>query len=155
MIMRRFYTGVTAHPKLIFICFGIVFVICMCCQQFISVNYDMNDYLPSDSASTKAIDTMEEEFDGGIPNMRVMVKDVTIPEALQYKEKIAAADGVTDILWLDDSEDVTQPLDSMDADTVEQYYKDKSALFTVTVSADKRIEACEAVREIIGDDNAM
>ncbi len=155
MTMRRFYTGVTAHPKLIFICFGIAFVICMCCQQFISVNYDMNDYLPSDSASTKAIDTMEEEFDGGIPNMRVMVKDVTIPEALEYKEKIAAADGVTDILWLDDSEDVTQPLDSMDSDTVEQYYRDKSALFTVTVSADKRIEACEAVREIIGDDNAM
>ncbi len=153
--MKRFYTSVTRHPRLIFICFALAFTVCLFCKQFISVNYDMNDYLPSDSASTSALDTMEKEFDGGIPNMRVMVKDVTVPEALEYKAEIAAVDGVTDVVWLDDSEDIDQPLESIDTDTVEQYYKDNSALFTVTVGKDKRIEACEAVREIIGDDNSM
>ena len=42
---------------------------------------------PSDSASTVALDTMSEEYDGGIPNARIMVENVTIPEALEYKKK--------------------------------------------------------------------
>lgn len=37
---------------------------------------------------------MEKEYDQDVPNMRVMIKDVTIPEALKYKAKIAAVEGV-------------------------------------------------------------
>lgn len=40
---------------------------------------------------------MGEEFDGGITNARVMVKDVTIPEALECKEKLEAVEGVSDV----------------------------------------------------------
>lgn len=40
---------------------------------------------------------MEEEFDGGIPNTRVMIKDVTIPQALQYKEELKKVDGVQEL----------------------------------------------------------
>ena len=42
-------------------------------QKFVSVNYDMNSYLPEDSPSTVALDVMEDEFDGGIPNARVLI----------------------------------------------------------------------------------
>ena len=44
---------------------------------------------------------------GGIPDARVMIKDVTIPEALEYKEKLKAVDGVTDVIWLDDAASVS------------------------------------------------
>lgn len=57
-------------------------------DKFVSVNYDMNDYLPESSPSTVALDLMDQEFDGGVPNARVMVADVTVPEALAYKEQI-------------------------------------------------------------------
>ena len=98
---------------------------------------------------------MSEEYDGGISDARVMVENVTIPEALEYKEKILAVDGVTDITWLDDVVDIHQPLEYMDADTVDTYYRDSAALFSVTITEEKRIDACSAIREIIGDDNAM
>ena len=51
-------------------------------QKFVSVNYDMNSYLPEDSPSTVALDVMEDEFDGGIPNARVLIYNVTVPEEM-------------------------------------------------------------------------
>lgn len=38
---------------------------------------------------------------------------------------------------------------------LETYYKDGSALFSVTIAKEKRITAVDAIRQIIGDDNAM
>ena len=153
--MTKFYKHIVNHQKLILAVFLILFMVCLGCKQFVAVNYDMNDYLPEKSSSTVALDLMDQEYDGGIPNARVMVQNVTVPEALEYKEKLLAVDGVTDVTWLDDVASVTVPLETLDIDTVESYYKDGNALFSVTIAEDKRIEAVDAIREIIGDDNAM
>ena len=115
----------------------------------------MNEYLPEDSASTVALNLMNEEFDGGVPNARVMVKDVTVPEALEYKDRIEQVDGVTDVAWLDDVVSVDVPLETQDKETVENYYKDGNALFSVTIDKAKRVDAVNDIRKIIGDDNAM
>lgn len=153
--MRKFYGWVVNHTKFIMCLYAAAFVICAICHNFVSVDYDMNDYLPEDSASTVALDLMEEEFDGGVPNARVMVKNVSIPEALEYKSQIEQVDGVTDVTWLDDSVSVDEPLETMDSDVVETYYKDGNALFSVTIEEEKRVEAVNDIRKIIGEDNAM
>lgn len=153
--MEKFYRWIIEHSRVVMITFAVAFVVCGICSQFVAVDYDMNDYLPEDSASTVALDLMDEEFSGGVPNARVMVKDVTIPEALEYKEKIKAVDGVTDVTWLDDAESTNIPLEAMDKDTVESYYVDGNALFSVTIEEEKRVQAVSDIREIIGDDNAM
>ena len=98
---------------------------------------------------------MQEEFEGGIPNARVMITDVTIPQALKYKEQIENVEGVTEVSWLDDSVDITTPLAVLDSEVVENYYKDNTALFSVTIDEDYRISAVDAIREIIGENNAM
>lgn len=153
--MKRFYQKITNHPKLILTGFGLLLLVCAACRPFIAVNYDMNDYLPPDSASTVALETMEQEYEGGIPNARVMLENVSVPQTLAYKARIAAVEGVTDITWLDDAASVTQPLSFMDADTLDTYYKDGNALFSVTVSEDQRMDALDEIREIIGDEGAM
>ncbi|MFQ7546211.1 MAG: efflux RND transporter permease subunit, partial [Turicibacter sp.] len=107
------------------------------------------------SPSTVSLELMQEEFDGGIPNARIMISDVTIPEALEYKEKLEAVDGVTAVTWLDDVVSIFVPISTLDTDTLETYYKDNNALFTVTIEEDRRIEAVSSIREIIGEDNAM
>lgn len=99
--MKKFYNKVIEHPKIILSFFVLLFFICLISRQLIGVNYDMNDYLPPTSASTKAIEIMEQEYDGGIPNARVMLENVTIPEVLEYKDKISEVDGVSNITWLD------------------------------------------------------
>ena len=154
-MLTKFYRHIVNHTKTIIGIFLILFALCAFCKQFVAVNYDMNDYLPPESASTRALDLMEQEYDGGIPNARVMVQNVSVPEALKYKEKLLAVDGVSDVTWLDDVASVTVPLETLDSNTVETYYKDGNALFSVTIDEDKRIAAVNALRDIIGDDNAM
>lgn len=139
--MRKFYSGVVKYRKLILIVFIAAAIVCGGLKELVAVNYDMNDYLPEDAKSTVALDVMSEEFDGGIPNARVMVKDVTIPEALEYKEKIEAVTGVTNVTWLDDAVDITVPMSNLDTETVENYYKDGAALFSVTIEEESRISA--------------
>lgn len=135
--------------------FTMVFVVCLLLGNLVKVNYDINDYLPESSPSTVSLELMQEEFDGGIPNARIMISDVTIPEALEYKEKLEAVDGVTAVTWLDDVVSIFVPLSTLDTDTLETYYKDNNALFTVTIEEDRRIEAVSSIRELIGEDNAM
>ena len=153
--MRKFYTGIVNHRIWILVLFLLGFAISLVCSQLVAVNYDMTDYLPENTKSTVSMDIMQEEFDGGIPNARVMIQDVTIPEALEYKAKLKAVQGVSDVSWLDDVTDITVPLATLDADSVETYYKDGAALFTVTIEEDYRLSATEDIRRIIGEENAM
>lgn len=153
--MRKFYQQVVKYQRVILTGFLTAFVLCLFCQKLIAVDYDMNDYLPKDSPSTIALETMDTEYAGGIPNARVMIRNVTVPEALSYKEKLSAVDGVTDVTWLDDVASVTQPLDFIPEKTLNAYYKDQNALFSVTIDDDKNLEACNAIRELIGEDNCM
>ena len=153
--MKFFYDKVIKYRKLILITFLVLSVLCALCKPLVSVNYDMNSYLPDDSPSTIALDTMEKEFDGGIPNARVMIRDVTIPEALEYKETLKAIDGVISVTWLDDAIDLKEPLETQETEEVETYYKDNTALFTLTIDEAKNLAAVDDIRERIGDDNAM
>ncbi|MGN0324417.1 MAG: RND family transporter [Oliverpabstia sp.] len=153
--MRKFYSKVVEYPKTIMIFFIALAVTGAILQSFVGVNYDMKDYLPEDSKSTVSLNLMGEEFDGGIPNARVMVKDLSVPEALEYKEKLENCEGVNEVMWLDDAINICEPLEVADSEVVETYYKDNTALYTVTIDEMKKIEAVDAIREVIGDDNAM
>ncbi len=153
--MKQFYEIVVKNRKLILLVFVIATLICLFAKNLVAVNYDINDYLPEDSSSTISINKMEEEFDGGIPNARILIHDVTIPEALNYKQKLQDIDGIDEVTWLDDTVDITEPIETINKDTIETYYKDNNALLTVTINEDKRINAVAAIRDLIGDDNAL
>lgn len=153
--MRKFYSIVVRKRKTVICFFLILSIISFFMKNMVSVDYDINDYLPDDSPSTVAINVLKQEFEGGIPNARVMVSDVTIPQALDYKEKLEAIDGVSAVTWLDDSVDITTPFDNLDGKVVETYYKDNTALFTVTIEEDKRIEAVAEIEDLVGEDNAI
>lgn len=153
--MEKFYGGVIRFRKWIMAVFLALVVVCLYWKQFISVNYDINDYLPDDTPSTVALEVMDQEFDGAIPNARVMVKDVTKKEALEYKEKLEQVEGVLSVMWLDDTSLSDMPLEMYDEDTLETYYKDGAALFTLTIGEEAINSAVLAIREVIGDENAM
>ena len=153
--MRKFYSWVVRNPKKILVLFFLLAIAGAILQNLVEVNYDMTDYLPEDSHSTVSLDLMNEEFDGGIPNARVMIKDMSIAEALEYKEKLKNCEGVTDVIWLDDSVSIYQPLEIADTDVVETYYKDHTALFTVTVDEDDTVATVDRIRALIGENNAM
>lgn len=153
--MRKFYTGVVRRRNTVLVTFVILAILCFFLEKLVYVNYDINDYLPEGTHSTVSLETMDQEFSGGIPNARVMVRDLTIPQALEYKKLLREVEGVTAVTWLDDSVDITVPLAALDKDTVEAHYKDGVALFSVTIDEEYCISAIDAIREIVGDENAI
>jgi len=118
----------------------------------------MVDYLPKDAQSTTAIQIIKDEFDGEFPNARVMLTNVSIIEALEYKEKIAEIDGVASVSWLDDIIGLdtlkTTPLEFLDASVIKNYYSYNNALMTLSIESGKEIDAVNAIYELIGENNA-
>ena len=153
--MRKLYQAIVNHPRSIITTFILAAVISLFCQSMVEVNYDIKDYLPEESPSTVALDKMEEEFEGGIPNARVMIRDVTVAEALEYKEQLSECTGVIEVMWLDDAANVEQPLETIDEEVAETYYKDGNALFTVTVDENEILDAVDAMDAVVGDRGAM
>lgn len=60
--MKKLYTAVVKGRKKIVLLFLVAVVFCGILMPMVSVNYDINDYLPEDVSSTQAIDLMETEF---------------------------------------------------------------------------------------------
>ncbi len=84
-------------------------------QFFVSVNYNMSEYMPENTPSTKAIEMMEKEFDTPLSNAQVMIRNVSVQEALSYKDMLEEIDGVTDVVWLDQVLDLKTPLEMAEA----------------------------------------
>ena len=82
VLMKRFYTAIVRRRRLVLAVFALAAVLSVFAVRQVKVDYDINDYLPPESPSTTAIEVMNGAFTGGIPNMRVMVRDVTVPQAL-------------------------------------------------------------------------
>ncbi|WP_419865753.1 efflux RND transporter permease subunit [Bacillus dakarensis] len=146
---------IIAHKRTILVAFFIIAIISTVAQFFVSVNYNMVDYLPDDAQSTKALKIMEEEFTASVPDTRVMVKGVSLQEALAIKEELAAIDGVTEVLWLDDVVDLKTPLEMAERETVENYYKDGNALFSISVRSGDEVKITDAIYELIGKNGAI
>lgn len=143
------------HKKIIIIFFVILTAVCSLMSLDVGVNYNLMDYLPDESPSTVALNVMNEQFEKGAPNARIMVPDIEISEAVKYKERMREVEGVKDVTWLDDSVNVFQPTEFIDKDLLEDYYKDKNALFTLTIDEDYESEAIEELREIVGEEAAI
>ena len=79
-MLKRFYTAIVHRRRAVLAAFVLAAVLSVFASRAVQVDYDINDYLPPDSPSTIALEQMSSAFTGGIPNMRVMVRDVTVPQ---------------------------------------------------------------------------
>ncbi|CDQ20678.1 efflux RND transporter permease subunit [Halobacillus karajensis] len=143
------------HKKSIVIIFMIITLLSTVAQFAVSVNYNMVDYLPKDSPSMEAMDLMEDEFDEPVENARVMVKEVSITEALTYKEELESIEGVSQVTWLDDVVDLKVPLEMGNSDTIESYYQNNSALYSLHIDEGYEVEATDEIYQLIGEENAV
>lgn len=149
--------------------FLILTIVMAVCALNVKINYNMQDYLPKDANSTKAIEVMTENFDDTIANANVLIKDVTIEEAKEYKSKLLEIDGVENITWLDSAMDdaslskivtkdgtlATEYLDDTTRQTLEGFYKDKNALFQVTIENGKEKDTVNSISDYVGDKGAL
>ena len=153
--MDRFAGAVIRRRKAVIALFVLAAIACALIFFVVPVNYNMADYLPPNARSTRAIDVLGNEFSQTIPNANVLIRDVSLVEAMEYKGLLAEIEGVSGVTWLDDVADLKIPLRMQDAELVEQYYKDGDALFMVNIDAEMEIAACAAIRDLIGEGNSI
>ena len=149
--MDRFTLFVTKHRTALVVVALVAALLSAVSSLLVSVNYNLADYLPESTESTRALETMNAEFTTAVPNARVMVSDVDLESALDYKTRIEAVDGVDGVLWLDDVTDLAVPLAVQDPAVVEQYYRDGQALFDVTIASGAESEAMAGIYDVIGE----
>lgn len=131
--MRKLTEWLLRHRTATVVVFALLTAGSLLLYPLVQVNYDLSEYLPQDSMTKRAMEEMEESF-GYDAVLRVMVEDVTLSESLDIKETLSQMEGVASVLWLDDVADIRQPLETLDAGTVEQYYRDGAALYQVTLT---------------------
>lgn len=153
--MDAFFRIVLKKRSIVIAVFITFAVLCLILQTGVNINYRLSDYLPKGSVSTIALNEMQREFPGGMQNARVMIKNVSITEAIRYKEQLSEIDGVTSVTWLDDFADIRIPLELMDKEIVQSYYKDGSALFLVAIENAQEVRVIGEIRKITGDSGAI
>ena len=121
---------------------------------FVEVNYDLTEYLPDTAQSGIGLNKMEDEF--GYPGTaRIMLKDVTLYEAKQYKDRMEDVDGVDQILWCDSTVNIYSGEDFIHKEDIEDYYKDGYAVMDVTFkegnTAKSTSAAIDELKAIAGD----
>lgn len=128
-------------------------------SMMVPVNFNMVDYLPDEAQSTTAISIMKDEFGSAMPNASVMIHNVTIQQALDYKDKIAAIDGISSVTWLDDVVGrevlVATPLEFLDSSLLDSYYQDSTALISVAIDSGQEKTAVAELRTLVGTGNAV
>ena len=136
---------------------GIVLsAVCALLMLTVRVNYDLTGYLPDAAPSTRALAVLSESYASGVPNLNVFVPCDSIPEALEYKAAFGELDCVLSVLWLDDTLDVTEPLEMADEDAVKAWYvPGTGALFMLTVDDADYGAALSEIRAVAGEDAAI
>lgn len=123
-------------------------------MMFVNINYDLTEYVPDTADSSIGLDLMEREF--GYPGTaRIMIEDVTLYEAKQYKDKLEAVDGVDQILWCDDTVNIYAGEDFINEEDIRDYYRDGCAVMDVTFTesntSSRTSQAIDAMKAIIGE----
>lgn len=153
--MKSISEKVVKHKKLVIIVFAITIILCAALSKLVSVNYSIVSYLPDDSLSTIALETMNKEFTSAPPNARAMLPEVSIPEAMEYKKLIWEVEGVQEIIWLDDFTNIYQPIEVIDEKILDSYYKDGNALFTIVIKDSESQQAVEDINSILGEQGEL
>ncbi len=153
--MEKIFQFILKHNRAVIIVFVVLSVFCLILSSFVERNYNLVDYLPRDAESTTAFNIMNEEFDKPIQNLRACIEVESVQEAIEIKNKISSLETVIDIMWLDDVVNLSQPIENIDKAISENYYKDNTALYTITIKKGTEIESTNNIRGILGPEGAL
>lgn len=147
------------RKKTVLIIFLIFFILSIIAIGGTKTNYKMTDYLPKEANATQGLDIMTDAFTESLPNLSIMMRDINIQQALEYKKRFRQVEGVEKVFWLDDIVGLKQlqtvPLSFMDPDVVHNYYKEGAGLFSLVITSGKEKIATRALYEVIGEKNHM
>lgn len=146
--MEKLSKLIVKHYKFLFITFIILSILSIISSFGVNISYSMQDYMPEDSISMQNIRKMNQEFDEPVPNLRIAIKGVTIPEVMEYKERLSNLDSIKLIMWIDTFTNPYLPTQMIPEDLRNMYYKDSTALLSVAVESTNSKEALDEIKSL-------
>lgn len=152
-------TGFIVNRKiLIIIIYTALVLISLLSSLGVSVNFNLADYLPEEASSKKAIQILEDEYENN-GSANLFIEGLSISEVTSVKKEIKEIDGVKNAVWLDDVTDINIPLDYINNDLKDNYYKDGYALIQLLFEENdynpNSAKAIIEIEELIGENGVL
>ncbi len=139
--MIRIASFIVDKRMLFFLIYIIMMIFSVFSSNWVKVNNDLADYLPSTTETKQGLEIMDREFTT-FGSAKIMVANISFQDALKLKEEIEDMDGVST---------VTFTTEDADQEDFVQHYNNGSALYNVSFSYsendDRALEALEGVKE--------
>ncbi len=153
-IMLRIAAFVVNKRNAFIVLFAIACIYSLASISKVQVVSELTDYLPETTETRQGLDIMDAEFKT-FGAAKVLVTNITYENALKEARVLEQIKGISDVRFYDwDDED-----GKYDDDELGDYYKDASALFTLTFEEEEDTElsqkAIAQVREQLADYQAF
>ena len=116
-------------------------------------NYDIMSYLPASLNSRQGEAILEEKFNLS-GQAFVVLENTEAWKIRELKSRMEAVEGVKQVLWLDDFEDVNLPLEFMEPQIRDNFISGDSTILLIQFTGNARsgstMLAVEEIREICG-----
>ena len=150
----RFSRAFLRHRHLTIILFAIATVLAALAIPQVKINYSMTDYLPADSPSTRAINTMEDVFGAGVPNVKLYAEGIDQSAAKQLATALGKTEGVDEVMWLGTQVDVDKPLELQDQDLIGDWKTDDGYLYQIVAGEEGGSATIARIRQAAEDAGA-
>ncbi len=98
--MKKIFAFIVKSRLFFLIFWGIFLAGSIFLIPLVKINYDTTKYLPGNSKTLQSLKVMEEEF-GLNGQASIMIEDITISDALFYRQRLSNTDGVLEVIWID------------------------------------------------------
>lgn len=133
--MRKLSSWILRHHKSILLTFIVLSILSAFAMPLVRVNYDNSLYLPPNMETRKSLNKLQETF-GVQGSAQVMISNVSIPQALEWKEKLSQINGIAQVIWLDDAVDIRQAQNYISETALKSWYIEQNALFQLSFTED-------------------
>ncbi|MBM7581954.1 putative RND superfamily exporter protein [Caldicoprobacter guelmensis] len=153
--MAAFSRFVVKHRKAVLVLFLILLIPSVLGILLTRENYDILLYMPGYLNSRQGEEILEKNFNLS-GQAFLVVKDRKMWEIKDMKSRIEAVDGVKDVIWVDDFEDITLPVEFMNPDIRKNFFSGSSTIlqiqFVDSARSESTMRAINKIRKIIDRD---
>ncbi len=128
--------------KAFFVLFLVAFLYCLTTITKVKVEDDLAEYLPETTETRIGVDIMDQEFETH-GSARVLITNVTYDMAYQIAQGLKDIEGISRVMFYDEDDDLYND------QSLEDYYKDSSALMTLSFEEEKETDLSQkAIAEV-------
>lgn len=152
--MKKLSQQILKFKNLIIILFTAITILNLFLIDKVTTNYDLSDYLPEEVESLTAAKEVIKAYGDENPDIKLVIPEVSMEEAMFYKQEIINVEGVKQVLWVDDYvnlEEMAYMNPTTSASLLEEWYQDENALFLIRIDHDKASSIIKNIRGVTTD----